>query len=136
MRETNYLQIATSQFALLGWRSPWQNAYAERLIWSIRRKCSDHVIRFGERHLRQSARGPDPDYDNETRHTCRSRIRMSPISRAIQSVGLDIGPPSGPLADCITNMCGLNLRQAQGCGDWDSITSDGPPERARPKPCG
>jgi transposase InsO family protein len=33
-------------------RSPWQNAYAERLIGSIRRECIDHVVIFGERHLR------------------------------------------------------------------------------------
>ena len=32
-------------------RSPWQNAYAERLIGSIRQECIDHVIVFGERHL-------------------------------------------------------------------------------------
>ena len=33
-------------------RSPWQNGYAERLIGSIRRECIDHVIVFGECHLR------------------------------------------------------------------------------------
>jgi transposase InsO family protein len=32
-------------------RSPWQNAYAERLIGSIRTECIDHVVVFGERHL-------------------------------------------------------------------------------------
>ena len=25
-------------------RSPWQNAYVERVIGSIRRECQDHVI--------------------------------------------------------------------------------------------
>jgi transposase InsO family protein len=33
-------------------RSPWQNGYAERLIGSIRRECLDHVVVFGEGHLR------------------------------------------------------------------------------------
>jgi transposase InsO family protein len=35
-------------------RSPWQNGYVERLIGSIRRECLDHVIIWGETHLRQS----------------------------------------------------------------------------------
>jgi transposase InsO family protein len=34
-------------------RSPWQNAYAERVIGSIRRECSNHMILLGERHLRR-----------------------------------------------------------------------------------
>ena len=33
-------------------RSPWQNAYVERIIGSVRRKCLDHVIIFDEHHLR------------------------------------------------------------------------------------
>jgi hypothetical protein len=28
--------------------SPWQNGFAERLIGSIRRECSDHIVVFGE----------------------------------------------------------------------------------------
>ena len=34
-------------------RSPWQNAYAERLIGWIRRECLDHVIVFHETGLRR-----------------------------------------------------------------------------------
>jgi transposase InsO family protein len=34
-------------------RSPWQNAYMERFIGSIRRECLDHVIVANERGLRR-----------------------------------------------------------------------------------
>jgi putative transposase len=33
--------------------SPWQNAYAERVIGSIRRECLDYIVVFNERHLRR-----------------------------------------------------------------------------------
>ena len=33
--------------------SPWQNAFAERLIGSIRRECVDHIVVLGEAHLRR-----------------------------------------------------------------------------------
>ena len=32
-------------------RSPWQNPFVERLIGSIRRECTDHIIPMGEKHL-------------------------------------------------------------------------------------
>jgi transposase InsO family protein len=34
-------------------RSPWQNGYAERLIGSVRRECTDHLIAFDADHLRR-----------------------------------------------------------------------------------
>ncbi|MFC1735789.1 integrase core domain-containing protein [Candidatus Hydrogenedentota bacterium] len=38
---------------LIAPRSPWQNPCSERLNGSIRRECLDHVIVFGEVHLRR-----------------------------------------------------------------------------------
>jgi len=35
-------------------RSPWQRAYGERVIGSIRRECLDHVIVFHEASLRRT----------------------------------------------------------------------------------
>src|SRR5580692_12718321 len=35
-------------------RSPWQRAYVERVIGSIRRECLDHMIVFGESCLRRT----------------------------------------------------------------------------------
>jgi putative transposase len=34
-------------------RSPWQNAFVECVIGSIRRDCLDHVIVLNERHLKR-----------------------------------------------------------------------------------
>ncbi len=38
---------------LIAFRSPWQSPYVERLIGSICRECLDHMIVFGEEHLRR-----------------------------------------------------------------------------------
>ena len=66
-------------------RSPWQNAYAERLIGSIRRECIDHVVVFGERHLRHVLLSY-MNYYNGTR-THLSLHKDAPISRAAETVG-------------------------------------------------
>ena len=66
-------------------RSPWQNGYAERLIGSIRRECLDHVVVFGERHLRQVL-WCYLDYYNEAR-TYISLHKDTPIHRIAQAVG-------------------------------------------------
>jgi transposase InsO family protein len=47
-------------------RSPWQNAYVERFIGSIRRECLDHVIVLGESHLRRTV-SKYASYYNEAR---------------------------------------------------------------------
>ena len=41
---------------LLAPRSPWQRAYVERLIGTLRRECLDHLIVFHERNLHRHLR--------------------------------------------------------------------------------
>ena len=47
-------------------RSPWQNGYVERLIGSIRRESLDHLVVFGEAHLRSVLKAY-ASYYNEVR---------------------------------------------------------------------
>jgi len=53
---------------LIAPRSPWQSPYIERLIGSIRRDCLDHVVVFGERHLRRVVRSYFSYYDGARCH--------------------------------------------------------------------
>jgi hypothetical protein len=69
----------------IAFRSPWQNAYVERLIGSIRRECLDHMIVFGEAHLRRIL-GAYAAYYNESR-THRSLNKDAPFHRAIERLG-------------------------------------------------
>ena len=66
-------------------RSPWQNGHAERLIGSIRRECLDHVIVFGERHLRHVLRSYARYYNGVRTHL--SLGKDSPLPRDVQAVG-------------------------------------------------
>jgi Integrase core domain len=66
-------------------RSPWQNGYAERLIGSIRRECLDHVIVFGERHLRHLLLCYMKYYKGARTHL--SLEKEAPVSRAVDRAG-------------------------------------------------
>jgi transposase InsO family protein len=66
-------------------RSPWQNGVAERLIGSIRRECTDHVVALGEGHLRRVLQSY-ARYYNESR-THRSLNKDAPVHRPIESLG-------------------------------------------------
>ena len=66
-------------------RSPWQNGFAERLVGSIRRECLDHVVVFGERHLRHILLSY-MKYFNEVR-THLSLEKDTPVSRAVEPTG-------------------------------------------------
>src|SRR6266852_7556504 len=59
-RDASYGHAVTKRLAAMGIRdhptaarSPWQNGHAERLIGSIRRECLNHIVVFGEAHLRR-----------------------------------------------------------------------------------
>jgi len=53
---------------MTAYRSPWQNAYVERLNGSIRRECTDHIIVWSERHLKKVLRGYSDYYNNDRTH--------------------------------------------------------------------
>ena len=63
-------------------RSPWQNAYVERLIGSIRRECLDHMIIFSEKHLRCVLRGYLDYYESSRTHL--GLAKDCPEPRAIE----------------------------------------------------
>jgi len=82
-------------------RSPWQNAYVERVIGSIRRECLDHVVIFNERHLRRILPSY-VDYYHRTR-THLSLDKDCPHPCPIQ-------PPKIGRVVSIPQVCGLHHR--------------------------
>ena len=66
-------------------RSPRQNAYAERLVGSIRRECLDHVIAFGEARLRRILNAYVRYYNCARTHL--SLKKDAPLSRSIERIG-------------------------------------------------
>jgi transposase InsO family protein len=63
-------------------RSPWQKAYVERVIGSIRRECLDHIVISNERHLRRVL-----SYYVEYYHRTRTHLALNkdcPDPRPIQ----------------------------------------------------
>ena len=66
-------------------RSPWQRAYIERVIGSIRRECLDHVIVYNEASLYRHVKS-FVEYYHETR-THLSLQKDAPMSRPVQPPG-------------------------------------------------
>jgi transposase InsO family protein len=64
-------------------RSPWQNAYAERLIGSVRRECLDHIIIGNERGLRRVLHAYVQYYLKSRTHL--SLDKDAPVSRPVAS---------------------------------------------------
>src|SRR5258708_39943209 len=60
-RDASYGSVFSKRVAAMGVtevvtapRSPWQNAYVERVIGSIRRECLDHGVLFNKSPIRHS----------------------------------------------------------------------------------
>jgi transposase InsO family protein len=66
-------------------RSPWQNGIAERLIGTLRRECLDHIIVFGEAHLRRILSAYAAYYNQARTHL--ALLKDAPIKRAVQRFG-------------------------------------------------
>lgn len=72
-------------------RSPWQNAFVERLIGSIRRECLDHAVVLSRRHLRRLLKSYLTYYHRSRTHL--ALAKDAPEPRAIMRRGNIIAIP-------------------------------------------
>jgi putative transposase len=89
-RDASYGSVFSKRVAAMGItevvtapRSPWQNAFVERVIGSIRRECLDQVVIFNERHLRHVLAAYVDYYHRARTHL--SLDKDCPHSRPVQS---------------------------------------------------
>jgi putative transposase len=79
MGEMGILEVLTAP------RAPWQNAYAERFIGSLRRECLDHIIIFNEASLKRILKTYFEYYEYSRTHLS---LKDAPASRPLQHVEL------------------------------------------------
>jgi transposase InsO family protein len=91
-RDSSYGTIVTQRLRVMGIRdrpiaprSPWQNGHVERLIGSIRHECLDHVVVFGEAHLRGILTAYATYYNGVRTHLALGKD--APLRRPVHSVG-------------------------------------------------
>jgi transposase InsO family protein len=75
----------------ISFRSPWQNCFAERLIGSIRRECTDHLILFSEEHLRRILTKYASYYNEGRTHVALGKD--APCRRSIERFGDVVAHP-------------------------------------------
>ena len=87
-----YGQVFTARVRAMGIRdrpispeSPWQNGVAERLIGTLRRECLDHIVVFGEVHLRRILFAYAAYYNKTRTHLALSKD--APLQRPVQRFG-------------------------------------------------
>lgn len=112
-RDGSYGQAVMKRLAAMGirdhpiaLRSPWQNGHAERLIGSIRRECLDHIVVFGEAHLRRILAAYASYYKE-----LRTHLSLGKDPRAVgRSSGSASSLPSRSSADFTMSTAGSSLR--------------------------
>ena len=76
---------------LTAFQSPWQNAYAERLIGSIRRECLNHFIILNAHHLKRTLAAYFRYYHQSRPHLALEK--QCPIDRQIMKHGAIVEIP-------------------------------------------
>jgi transposase InsO family protein len=98
--------------------SPWQNGYIERLIGSIQRECTDHLLVFNAGHLRRTL-SKYASYYNEVRtHVSLGRTRRADaqssdsetLSRIRSLVGYIIATRESDFSEATTTADDINGR--------------------------
>src|SRR5579864_5963276 len=74
-------------------RSPWQRAYVERVIGSIRRECLDHVLVFHEASLRRILRSYLDYYHRSRTHLSLGKDSPEPRSILPEHMGRVVALP-------------------------------------------
>jgi putative transposase len=82
-------------------RSPWQRAYVERVIGTVRRECLDHVIVFKQASLSRHLRSFLDYYHHSRCHLALNKV--APESRGVQ-------PPERGCVMSIPQVGGLHHR--------------------------
>jgi transposase InsO family protein len=72
-------------------RSLWQNGHTERSIGSIQRECLDHIVVFGEQHLRHLLHSYMAYYNGARTHL--SLDKDAPVPRAVQTIWRILSTP-------------------------------------------
>ncbi len=66
-------------------KCPWQNAYVERVIGTVRRECTDHIIAFNERQLTRVLNSYKDYYNHSRTHLTLNKD--SPVPRPVEREG-------------------------------------------------